>query len=135
MGNFAEDKEEYLRKLRKNFADKQYFDCAETVMEAAPDVAVAYLVGPAVLVTCAGFGTAVGASVGTMIGPTGTVVGGLLGYAGGVYLGDHLADKATEAYCSASTEDRERMRDVGGAIAKGVRTAYKIGRFVRNFAG
>ncbi|MEV6731355.1 MULTISPECIES: hypothetical protein [unclassified Streptomyces] len=129
MGNFEEDKEEYLRNLRKARADKQYLDYVETLVEAAPDVAVGYVVGPAVTAAL----TAGGGIAGFLIaGPTGMVVGVTAGAAGGVYAGV----KAEEAYQSASTEDRARMRALGQKAVEGgaaARGAWKVGRAVLKF--
>ncbi|KJY48054.1 hypothetical protein [Streptomyces sp. A1547] len=126
MGNFEEDKEEYLRNLRKARADKQYLDYVETLVAAAPDVAVGCVVGPAV----AGAVTAGGGIAGFLIaGPTGMVVGLTAGAVGGVCAGV----KAEEAYQSASTEDRARMRALGQKAVEGgmaARGAWKAGRTV-----
>ena len=134
MGTYAEDEKERLRLLRKHFADKQYLDCTEVIAEAAPDAAVAYLLGPAVAAVSAGAGAAVGAGVGAVaFGPMGLVVGGAAGGAVGTYWGLRAAEEIEHSYRSASTEDRARMRRLGGKGAGVAYAAWKFGRIAVKF--
>lgn len=130
MGNYEEDRAEYRRRLGKSFTDGQYADFAETLWEAAPDVATATLAGPAIVAASTAGGIVIGGGVGAALGgPPGMLVGGLSGGAGGAYLGVQIADSFSESYRSASTADRARTRDLGAKGGVVVAAVWKMSRF------
>lgn len=126
MGNYEEDQEERQRMLRKQFADKQYIDCVETIAEAAPDVAVANLIAPAVAGASGGVG---GAAAVLISGPVGILALGACATGGAL-----LGGKAQDAYRAASTEDRARVRSLGKKAGMTGAAGWKIGSVIVKLA-